>query len=192
MPAEIITAIAGLFGAVSGAAATYFLGRKQVAAQIDIAQKAASAELSVAREKMRVENRLADASYAAIERLLRQDQWELRSFDAIKKHLPGFEDNELRKMLVAAGAVSFEEEETRRELWGLLDRNAPKLAPPLGTSFALTATAASPSISFFNHPPRPTAALAPVSSSLLSPTPGGPRGPVAAPPIAASSKGTKA
>lgn len=187
MPPEIITAIVGLFGAISGAAATYFLGRKQVAAQTDIAQKAAAAELLIAQQRLGAENRLADASHKAIERLLRQKEWELRSFDALKKHLPGFEDNELRKLLVAAGAISFAEDRTGRELWGLMDRNAVKLAPRRGETVSLLSALPAASVG----DPYPTTYGAPVavasSWSLLPPGgfPGlGSSGPVAAPPTA--------
>jgi hypothetical protein len=34
-----------------------------------------------------------------------QSKWRLRSFDVIKFHLGGFEDDDLRKMLVKAGAI---------------------------------------------------------------------------------------
>lgn len=46
-----------------------------------------------------------------------------RSFNAIKKRLGGFEDNELRQILVRAGAVCFEKHGDNAELWGLLSRN---------------------------------------------------------------------
>jgi len=54
--------------------------------------------------------------------LLESEKWEKRSFGAIKARLGGFEDNELRKILVRAGAVSFRAK-NRDELWGLLKRN---------------------------------------------------------------------
>jgi len=37
--------------------------------------------------------------------LLMDPQWRLRSFEVIKHQLPGFEDNELRKILVRSGAI---------------------------------------------------------------------------------------
>ncbi len=54
--------------------------------------------------------------------LLESEQWEKRTFEVIKKRLGGFEDDELRKILVRAGAVRFEGRGDE-ELWGLLSRN---------------------------------------------------------------------
>lgn len=58
--------------------------------------------------------------------LLSNDKWTKRSFDEIKKRLGGFEDNELRKILVRAGAVRFEGENSK-ELWGLISKNESSL-----------------------------------------------------------------
>ncbi len=45
-----------------------------------------------------------------------------RSFDVLKRHLGGFEDDELRKILVRAGAIRiFKENGT--EMWTLLERS---------------------------------------------------------------------
>lgn len=49
--------------------------------------------------------------------LLSEEKWNKRNFEEIKKHLGGFEDNELRKILVRAGAVRFEKQ-GGGELWG--------------------------------------------------------------------------
>jgi hypothetical protein len=54
--------------------------------------------------------------------LLSDARWPKRSFEEIKKRLGGFEDTELRKILVRAGAVRFEQKDGG-ELWGLLSRN---------------------------------------------------------------------
>jgi hypothetical protein len=57
-------------------------------------------------------------------KLLESEKWKKRSFLEIEKRLGGFEDNELRKILVRAGAVRFEGD---NELWGLLSRNTDDL-----------------------------------------------------------------
>jgi len=54
--------------------------------------------------------------------LLESEKWEKRSFDEIKNRLGGFEDDELRKILVRAGAVKFKASDGK-ELWGLISRN---------------------------------------------------------------------
>ena len=55
-------------------------------------------------------------------KLLESKEWRMRSFDAIKARLGGFPDDELRKVLVRAGAVRFKGRNDE-EVWGLLDRN---------------------------------------------------------------------
>ncbi len=58
--------------------------------------------------------------------LLEHEQWKRRSFDAIKYRLGGFDDDELRKILVRAGAIRFEDSNSRK-FWGLINRNRESL-----------------------------------------------------------------
>lgn len=58
----------------------------------------------------------------AAKQLLSNANWEKRSFAEISKRLGGFEENELRKILVRAGAVRFKNGD-KEELWGLISRN---------------------------------------------------------------------
>jgi hypothetical protein len=46
----------------------------------------------------------------------------LRTFDTLGRHLGGFRDDELRKLLLRAGAVRFFDKDGK-EFWGLLNRN---------------------------------------------------------------------
>jgi len=62
----------------------------------------------------------------AAKKLLESPEWKKRSFDEIKNRLAGFDDNELRKILVRSGAVRFEGDNSR-ELWGLISRNETNL-----------------------------------------------------------------
>ncbi|MEG4574689.1 hypothetical protein QUA56_18650 [Microcoleus sp. N3A4] len=55
--------------------------------------------------------------------LLEHENWQRRSFKAIKHRLGGFDDDELRKILVRAGAIRFEDRNTKEEFWGLIHRN---------------------------------------------------------------------
>src|SRR5438477_5921015 len=59
----------------------------------------------------------------AINRLLSHHGWEKRTFEAIKSRIGGFEDDELRQLLVRSGAVKFRRRSDGAELWGLLSRN---------------------------------------------------------------------
>jgi hypothetical protein len=51
----------------------------------------------------------------------------MRTFEEIEKRIGGFEANELRQILVRAGAVRFRSRDGT-ELWGLLERNGETLA----------------------------------------------------------------
>ena len=58
------------------------------------------------------------AERVAVE-LIQETTFSFRTFEQIAKRLGGFEEDELRRILVRAGAVRFE---GREELWGLLSR----------------------------------------------------------------------
>ena len=77
---------------------------------------------AVQERRLRMELRTEFMAEQAAKSLLETEKWEKRSFDEIKKRLGGFEDNELRKILVRAGAVEFEASDGK-ELWGLISRN---------------------------------------------------------------------
>ena len=50
-----------------------------------------------------------------------------RTFTAIKARLGGFSDENLRQILVRAGAIRFERKKDEAEMWGLLHRNPDEL-----------------------------------------------------------------
>ncbi len=56
-----------------------------------------------------------------IKRLLNNPKYRFRTFTTIKHHLGGFEDNELRKMIVRAGGIRFRDN-LDEEIWGHYDR----------------------------------------------------------------------
>ncbi|SED56087.1 hypothetical protein SAMN05216532_4941 [Streptomyces sp. 2231.1] len=61
---------------------------------------------------------------AAMQQMLQHPKYSQRSFDKIKERVGGFSDEELRRLLVGAGAVRIRDEAGRdRELWGLRERN---------------------------------------------------------------------
>jgi len=59
---------------------------------------------------------------AALKRLLNSSKWKLRTFKTIQHHVAGFEDDELRRILIRTGAIRFEDA-AGIEIWGLLERN---------------------------------------------------------------------
>ena len=75
------------------------------------------------RDKLRREFQLEFATEAALQVLLADGEYTMRSFDKIKRHLPAFsDDNDLRLHLIRAGAVCFESS-SGEERWGLLERH---------------------------------------------------------------------
>ena len=67
--------------------------------------------------KMRTEYQAEEV----VKMFLEDPRWEQRSFSQIKHHVGGFEDNELRQILVRAGALRFGK--SGEERWGLISRN---------------------------------------------------------------------
>lgn len=77
---------------------------------------------SVQERKLKSELRTEFMAEQVARTLLENEQWKKRSFSEIQKRLGGFEENDLRRILVRAGAVRFVSEDGR-EMWGLLSRN---------------------------------------------------------------------
>jgi hypothetical protein len=77
---------------------------------------------SIQERKLRADLRTEFMAEQAAKKLLESPKWEKRSFDEIKKRLAGFEDNDLRKILVRSGAVCFIGSD-KTELWGLISKN---------------------------------------------------------------------
>lgn len=61
----------------------------------------------VQERKLQKEYQLQDSAQRVAHTMLSDTEWSLRSFKVIRHHLGGFEDNELRKILVGAGAIRF-------------------------------------------------------------------------------------
>lgn len=83
----------------------------------------AIAAFAIQERKLRAELRTEFMAEQAARSLLENLRWQKRTFTEIKKRLGGFTDDDLRKILVRAGAVRFERKEDGEELWGLLWRN---------------------------------------------------------------------
>lgn len=102
----ITTLIAALLGTVVGGVISYMLNRQLHHYQLTTLREEHKTEY-VAEETAR--------------HFLNHKSFTDRSFDVLKKHLGGFSDDELRKILVRAGAIRvFKEDGT--EWWRLLDR----------------------------------------------------------------------
>lgn len=81
---------------------------------------------AIQERKLKTELRTEFMAEEAAKSLLENERWKKRSFDEIKKRLGGFDEDELRKILVRSGAVRFEAPEGK-ELWGLISRNKEEL-----------------------------------------------------------------
>lgn len=70
---------------------------------------------------------------ALVLKFLNHPKWRFRTFKTIKHHISGFEDDELRKILVSVGAIKFTDD-NGIELWGLFDRVQPELEAEVNTA----------------------------------------------------------
>ena len=109
---EISDGLYGLIGALIGAALTY-LGVK----------RANATNLQIARDRLEAEYRLKNKALAAVGELLNHPEYPQRSFEQISRRVGGFQGDDLRQLLLEAGAVRFEQRGTGKELWGLRERN---------------------------------------------------------------------
>ncbi len=80
-------------------------------------------ELSTQRARLEAEFATEESAESAIRHLLELHHLPYRSFPMIRHHIGGFEVNELRRLLVRAGAVRFMAADGT-ELWALRDRVA--------------------------------------------------------------------
>ena len=63
---------------------------------------------AIQERKLKAELRTEFMAEQAAKSLLENPKWQKRSFSEIKKCLGGFDENELRKILVRSGAVRFQ------------------------------------------------------------------------------------
>lgn len=100
------TALFTLLGTVVGGLISYFLQKQRF-----------DQELKIKQEEFKTDY-MAETT---VKHFLKHKAYTDRSFEILKKHLGGFEDDELRKILVRAGAIrTYREDKT--EWWRLLSR----------------------------------------------------------------------
>jgi hypothetical protein len=107
MTETIIAAAAGILGTIVGGLITYFTQKAQF-----------KNEMLRVREENKTEFQAEQTALHFLSHKIYTD----RSFETLKKHLGGFEDDELRKILVRAGAIRTYRED-KSEWWRLLSRN---------------------------------------------------------------------
>lgn len=107
MLTSIISASAALFGAAIGGLISFLLQRQKFQHDIEMLKEQYKTEF------------MAEST---VRHFLNHKGYTDRSFETLKVHLGGFEDNELRKILVRAGAVRNFRKEDGSEWWRLLSR----------------------------------------------------------------------
>jgi len=106
MDTALWSTFSALLGALVGGAISFLLNRQQFHNQLRVLQESHKVEF-MAEETAR--------------HFLSHKSFTDRSFETLRKHLGGFEDDELRKILVRAGAIRVYREDGS-EWWRLLSR----------------------------------------------------------------------
>ena len=101
------------------------IAQSRVEVDRELAKLKGTLDKELAEQKDRLDNKTIFAAERVAHELMMDPEWKQRSFKIIKHHIGGFEDNELRKILVRAGAIRFLVQ--GEEYWGLLDRNRAKV-----------------------------------------------------------------
>lgn len=106
MSPEFISGLFALGGVVVGGVFSWLLQKGRTAA-----------DLAIALESVKTDHMAEKAAF----HYLNHKGYRDRSFEHLSKRLGGFEDNELRKILVRAGAVRYIRDD-KSEWWRLLSR----------------------------------------------------------------------
>lgn len=108
MSPEITAGLFGLLGVLVGGLLSWWLQKDR-----------ASTDLQIALESVKTEH-MAEKT---VQYYLSHKGYTDRSFDLLRKRLGGFDDDELRRILVRAGAVRYIRDDGS-EWWQLLSRSA--------------------------------------------------------------------
>jgi hypothetical protein len=106
MEAALWSTFSALLGAIVGGGISYLLNRQQLANQLRVQQELHKVEFMA---ELTARHFLGHKSFTD------------RSFDTLRNHLGGFTDDELRRILVRAGAIRVYRDDGS-EWWRLLSR----------------------------------------------------------------------
>ena len=112
MESSLITPIFTLLGTLIGGVVTFAINRQQFKHQINALHE---------------EHKTEFMAETTARHFLSHNSYTDRSFDVLVKHLGGFDEDELRKILVRAGAVR-EYHSDGSEWWYLLSREDERIA----------------------------------------------------------------
>jgi hypothetical protein len=117
----ILSALVGALGALIVAILTIRSQRQKLDAELLFQRQKFEEELATQRARLKAEFATESSAETALRHLLELYHLPYRSFPMIRHHIGGFEANELRKLLVRAGAVRFMAADGT-ELWALRER----------------------------------------------------------------------
>ncbi len=124
----LIPTLAALIGTAFGGLITFLTQRQQQRHDLLIVKETHQSDLHKLKEQHKADLNMLKETYKTdfmaeetAKHFLSHKTYTDRSFDVLRKHLGGFEDDELRKILVRAGAIR-EFREDRSEWWRLLSR----------------------------------------------------------------------
>jgi hypothetical protein len=131
--AALIAGVVSLIVGGISAAVTVIVANRRAGIDVKIADAKASVDRDLValkaafdqqltEQKDRLDHKTVFAAELVAHELMMDSDWHWRTFKIIKHHLGGFDDNELRRILVQAGAIRVLSK-SGEELWGLLDRN---------------------------------------------------------------------
>jgi hypothetical protein len=135
MKAEILTAIISALVALIVAGLGWLQQRSHLKAELTRERERRQEEFALQRKQFeedfkrdRGQMRTTFMAEQLALEWLNTEEYELRTFKEISKRLGGFEPDELRRILIRAGAIRFyrkvNQEEMWEEMWGLLSRPA--------------------------------------------------------------------
>ncbi len=107
METALIAAISSLLGVTVGGLISYYLQKQKL-----------DHELTLKHQDNKTEN-MAEAT---VKYYLKEEKFHERSFEHLRTKLGGFEEDELRRILVRSGAVRFIRKADQKEFWCLVER----------------------------------------------------------------------
>ena len=118
METAIIAALSSLFGVTVGGVISYQLQKARFKQDLIIQKSKFEQELLLVKEQNKTDNVAEDT----IRYYLKDEGHLMRSFRHLSTKIAGFEEEELRRLLVRSGAVRFFKSENGEEMWCLVEK----------------------------------------------------------------------
>jgi len=118
---SVLSAVVGAFAAIGVAILTTRSQREKLESELLFQRKKLEEEIKTQRARLEAEFATENSAETALHQFLALHRFPYRTFPMIRHHIGGFRSNELRKLLVRAGAVRFMAADGT-ELWALRER----------------------------------------------------------------------